>query len=171
MSTKAITFIYLLSITLANILAATFGPSITPYVAFVFIGMDLSLRDSLHEAWRGRALWPRMAALVLAGGALSYAVNRDAGPIAVASCAAFALSGLADALAYHALRGRRWAVRANGSNVVGALVDSLAFPLFAFGLPLLWPIVAGQFVAKTAGGALWSWALGRYRDRQARHAA
>jgi hypothetical protein len=44
----------------------------------------------------------------------------------------------------------------NGSNVAGAAVDSLIFPLLAFGLPMLWPIVLGQLVAKIAGGAIWS---------------
>jgi uncharacterized PurR-regulated membrane protein YhhQ (DUF165 family) len=44
----------------------------------------------------------------------------------------------------------------NGSNVVGAAADSLIFPALAFGWPLLWSVVLGLFVAKVAGGFLWS---------------
>ena len=60
-----------------------------------------------------------------------------------------------------------WLRRANGSNVAGAAVDSLLFPTLAFGV-LMPHIVALQFVAKVAGGALWSWALARTMPRDAR---
>jgi uncharacterized PurR-regulated membrane protein YhhQ (DUF165 family) len=56
---------------------------------------------------------------------------------------------------YHLLRHRRWSIKVNGSNVVSAAADSLIFPTLAFGALLPW-IVLGQFVAKVAGGALWS---------------
>jgi len=39
--------------------------------------------------------------------------------------------------------------------------------LIAFGTPLLWAIVFGQFTAKVAGGYLWSLVLGRRAPRQA----
>lgn len=52
------------------------------------------------------------------------------------------------------LRGS-WLFRANGSNVAGAAVDSLIFPTLAFGA-LMPHIVAMQFVAKVAGGAIWA---------------
>jgi uncharacterized PurR-regulated membrane protein YhhQ (DUF165 family) len=51
-------------------------------------------------------------------------------------------------------------VRANGSNVVGALVDSILFPTIAFGFgAFLLPVVALQFAAKVAGGAVWSFVM------------
>lgn len=147
--------LYLSAIVAANLLVAQFGPSVAILNAFLFIGLDLTARDKLHEAWRGRSLWPKMAALIATGSLLSWLINRDAGPIAVASFVAFAAAGAADALAYHLLRHRVWWQRVNGSNVLGALVDSLVFPYLAFGgwLPL---IVVGQFAAKVAGGAIWS---------------
>jgi hypothetical protein len=40
-------------------------------------------------------------------------------------------------------------------------VDSLLFPTIAFGA-LMPHIVAMQFVAKVAGGAVWTWLLGRW---------
>jgi hypothetical protein len=46
-------------------------------------------------------------------------------------------------------------VKVNGSNVVSAAIDSLVFPTLAFGALLPW-IVAGQFAAKVAGGAVWA---------------
>ena len=89
----------------------------------------------------------------------------EAGRIALASSVAFGVASLADAIAYHLLRRRSWMQRANGSNVVGAAVDSVVFPTLAFGalLPL---VILGQFVAKVAGGFVWSLLLARIRERE-----
>ena len=54
-----------------------------------------------------------------------------------------------------------WLIRANGSNVAGAAVDSIIFPTIAFGA-LMPHIVAVQFIAKVAGGAIWAWLLSRF---------
>lgn len=148
--------LYLIAIIAANLSVATFGPSVAVVNAFVFIALDLTARDALHEAWRGKGLRWRMVALIATGSLLSWLLNASAGPIALASFVAFALSVTADALVYAALGGQARLVKINGSNVVGAAIDSLVFPALAFGLPLLWPIAVGQFVAKVAGGALWS---------------
>lgn len=157
--------IYLAAIVAANLAVATFGPSITVVCAFLFIALDLTARDRLHEAWHGRGLVWKMGALIGAGSLLSYLLNASAGPIALASFVAFAAAGAADALVYAGLRDRAYLVKVNGSNVVSAAVDSVVFPALAFGLPLLWPIVVGQFVAKTLGGALWAVVLrGAWRE-------
>lgn len=152
--------IYLAAIVAANLAAAHFGPSATPVIAFLLIGLDLSLRDRLHDAWIGRGLIWRMALLIAAGGALAYALNRDAGPIALASCAAFSASAAVDGAIYHLAR--RWPrlARVNASNVGGAAADSLIFPWLAFGGWLPW-IALAQFAAKVAGGALWALVLNR----------
>lgn len=149
---------YLGAILAANLLVARFGPAVTVLNALLFIGLDLTARDRLHDAWCGRHLWLKMAALIATGAALSYFLNRDAGRIALASLIAFAAAGTVDAVAYHLLRGRpRWQ-RMNGSNIPSALADSIVFPSIAFGafLPI---IVIGQFAAKVAGGAIWSLVL------------
>jgi uncharacterized PurR-regulated membrane protein YhhQ (DUF165 family) len=148
-------FIYILTLVVANMVVAYFGPASTPVVAFVLIGLDLTLRDRLHDQWQGRQLWPRMLALITTAGLLSYLFNPTSGPIAIASVVAFGLASLSDAAAYHLLAGRSWSVRANGSNVVGAAVDSLVFPLMAFGAALP-SIVLAQWVAKVVGGMLWA---------------
>jgi queuosine precursor transporter len=147
--------LYLAAIVAANLTVALFGPALTIVNAFLFIGLDITARDSLHQAWQGKHLWLKMAVLIAAGSMLSWLLNRNAGAIALASLVAFAASGIADAATFSLLRGRPWWVKVNGSNLVSAAVDSLVFPTLAFGalLPL---IVLGQFVAKVAGGALWS---------------
>jgi len=154
---------YLIAIVAANLLVARFGPSVSVLNAFLFIGLDLTARDRLHEAWQGRGLVWKMALLVGSGSALSWFLNRDAGRIALASFAAFALAGLVDSLAYHWLfkRGKgRW-LRVNGSDLASAAGGSVAFPALAFGFPLLWVVMLGQFVAKVGGGFVWSLILFR----------
>lgn len=161
-------FLYLAAIILANLSVALFGPGMTIVNAFLFIGLDLTARDRLHDAWRGNKLLPKMAALIAAGSILSYLLNRDAGQIALASFVAFAAAAAVDAVTYQALiRYPRW-LRINGSNVPSALVDSLVFPTLAFG-SFLPGIVAGQFAAKVLGGFLWS-LLFRFLDRRSERA-
>lgn len=157
--------LYLFAIVAANYLAATLGPAWTPVIGFFFIGFDLTARDRLHESWQHHNLFARMASLILLGSAISYTINREVQPIAVASAVAFLLSATADALVYQGLARWSWGYRANASNAVGALVDSVVFPTLAFGAFLPW-IVLGQLVAKVVGGALWSAILAR-RQQQA----
>lgn len=146
---------YAAAMTLANLSVATFGPAISPINAFFLIGLDLALRDWLHVRLR---VW-QMGALIAATGALTYVLNPAAGQIAIASACAFTAAALVDWGTFARLRGS-WMFRANGSNVAGAAVDSLLFPTIAFGA-LMPHIVAMQFVAKVAGGAVWAWFIGR----------
>lgn len=153
--------LYLGAIVAANLTTAAFGPAWSILNAFLFIGLDLTTRDALHDRWHGRDLWRNMALLVGGGSLLSAALNWQAAQIALASCVAFAGAGLADTVVYAALGDRARLVKMNGSNVVSAAVDSVLFPALAFGWPLLLPVMVGQFVAKTVGGGLWSLALTR----------
>lgn len=153
--------LYLTAIIAANLLVAQFGPSVSILNAFLFIGLDLTARDGLHERWHGKQLWWKMVLLIGAGSLLSWLLNRNAGPIALASFVAFAGAGVADTLVYWLLGDKARLVKMNGSNVVSAAVDSFLFPVLAFGLPILWPIVAGQFIAKVLGGFVWSVILTR----------
>ncbi|MGA1111619.1 MAG: VUT family protein [Ilumatobacteraceae bacterium] len=147
--------VYAIAMTLANLSIATWGPWVSPINAFVLIGLDLALRDWLHTRLR---IW-QMGSLIAATGLLTYILNPAAGMIAVASATAFTAAALADWATFARLRGS-WLMRANGSNMAGAAVDSLLFPTIAFGT-LMPHIVALQFVAKVAGGAVWSWLLSR----------
>ena len=155
MSLTIAVLVYAAAMTLANLSVATWGPWVSPINAFFLIGLDLALRDWLHvrlKAWQ-------MGALIASTGLLTYALNPAAGMIAVASACAFSAAALVDWATFARLRGS-WLFRANGSNVAGAAVDSLIFPTLAFGA-LMPHIVALQFMAKVAGGAMWAAMLAR----------
>ena len=153
--------LYLSAIVLANLSVAHFGPSVAVVNAVLFIGLDLTARDKLHETWHGNGLLWKMSVLIASGSLLSWLMNRNAGQIALASFVAFAAAATVDTAVYHKLlRLPKWA-RINGSNVPAALVDSIIFPALAFGWPLLWAVMLGQFLAKVAGGSLWSLVLTR----------
>ena len=154
--------LYLFAIVAANLLVARFGPSVTIINAFLFIGLDLTTRDGLHEAWGKNGLWWKMLLLIGAGSLISYALNSAAGQIALASFVAFAAAGVTDTIVYQALHKRAWMVKVNGSNVASAAVERIAFPTIAFSafLPL---IDLGQFAAKVGGGFMWAWIIGKFR--------
>jgi hypothetical protein len=156
--------LYLVAIVLANLTVAAFGPRMVIVNAFLFIGLDLTARDRLHDAWKENRLLPRMTALIAAGSILSWLLNRNAAQIALASFVAFAAAAVVDTIIYQLLgKYPRW-LRINGSNVPSALVDSIIFPTLAFGA-FLWPIVLGQFLAKTVGGFVWSLVF-RWMDKR-----
>ncbi len=159
LKTLFLVFSFLLAIIAANLLIVKFGPKISIVNAFLFIGFDLTTRDYLHEQWQGRQLWGKMFLLIAIGSILSYALNRDAGPIAMASFVAFAAAGLVDTVTYSLLGNKSRLIKINGSNVASAAADSFIFPALAFGWPLLWGIVAGQFVAKVGGGFVWTFLI------------
>jgi queuosine precursor transporter len=146
--------LYLGAIVAANQIITFLGPSAAILTAFVFIGLDLTVRDYLHESWQGKGLMWKMTLLIASGSLISWLVNRDSGPIALASFVAFAAAGIADTVIYQLLKDRTRFLKVNGSNVVSSAVDSLVFPTLAFGrlMPL---IVLGQFAAKVFGGAIW----------------
>lgn len=130
--------------------------------AAAFIAFDITSRDALHDRWRGD--WRKLGALIGAGALISALLNYQAWPIALASCTAFALSGMGDTLIYSALHRRSWYARVNGSNIAGAVLDSAAFLSIAAALGVFpWFTVpaafAGQVLAKIAGGALWAYVL------------
>lgn len=157
--------IYIAALVLANLLIAWLGPWFSPINAFVLIGLDLSLRDKLHEQWQNNKLILKMSGLIGAASIVSYLLNPTAGAIALASFVAFAFSMIMDTIAYHFLRHKSWKIRSNGSNVAGAAVDSIAFPTIAFG-SLMPEIVLLQFLAKVLGGFVWTLLLSKMPLKQ-----
>jgi len=146
--------IWITAMVAANLSASHFGPISTIPNALLFIGLDLTLRDRIHDKWAGKGLWPKMIGLVATAGLVTWFISRDAGIIAIASSVALVLSQLADAIVY--AMGERWRkfFRVNGSNVASAIVDSVAFPTIAFG-GFIWWATLGQALAKIFGGLLW----------------
>jgi len=90
---------------------------------------------------------------------LTYGLDSSAGMIAIASAVSFTAAALIDWAVFTKTKGT-WLFRANSSNVAGAAVDSLLFPTIAFG-GFMPEIVAMQFVAKIAGGAIWTYWLNK----------
>lgn len=155
--------IFISALIIANLLVAWIGPWFSIVNAFVLIGLDLTIRDKLHESWKNDKLILKMGGLILISSLVSYFINPASGMIAVASLLAFALSMAADTITYHFLHNRSWFVKSNGSNVAGAAVDSLVFPTVAFG-GLMIDIVLMQFLAKVLGGLVWTYFIKRIRN-------
>ncbi len=145
--------IYIFALVAANLLVAMIGPWFSVVNSFVLIGLDLTLRDKLHDKWNGNPL--KIGALIAVAGVVSYLLNPASGQIAIASVVAFTLSMAADSFVYQKLKDKPWEKRTTGSNLAGAAVDSLAFPTIAFG-GLMPEIVAMQFVSKVVGGFVWT---------------
>lgn len=154
--------LYLVAIVAANLSITWWGPGISIVNAFLFIGLDLTTRDRLHEMWEGNSLVWHMFALIAMGSLLSFIINDSTGPIALASAIAFGAAAITDTLVYNLLKNVKWLWRSNGSNVFSSAVDSILFPTIAFSafVPML---VVGQFIAKIAGGFLWSIVLEYFR--------
>ena len=158
---------YLAAIVAANLSLAHWGPTAAIYNAFLFIGLDLTTRDRLHDLWRGRLI-RNMALLIAAGSGLSFLLGLwlGTGPfvgrIALASCVAFAAAATVDAVVYQALkrRHRSWYERVNQSNIGGAVTDSFVFvALWPFGFDFTLAFTLAS--AKIAGGVVWAFLLRR----------
>ena len=145
--------IYILALVTANLLVAFIGPWFSVINSFVLIGLDLTLRDKLHDEWNGNPI--KIGALIAVAGVVSYLLNPASGQIAIASVIAFTLSMMSDSFVYQKLKNKSWIKRTTGSNFAGAAVDSLAFPTIAFG-GLMIEIVSMQFISKVLGGFIWS---------------
>lgn len=152
--------IYIAALVAANLLVAWLGVWFSLVNAFVLIGLDLSLRDKLHDLWEGEKLPIKMGGLIATASVVSYAINPATGMIAFASLAAFSLSMVADSVVYQYLKYKDKVIRINGSNIAGAAVDSVVFPTIAFG-GLMLEIVALQFLTKVVGGFIWGKILNR----------
>lgn len=157
---------YLAAIVAANLTITGLGPDAVIPVGFALIGLSLVLRDRLHDRLAARGLLLGgllLGGLILAGGAISYAINADAGRVALASFVAFTVAQALDGLVYQVLRGRTPVVRSAVSNVPAAAADSWLFLALAFPGPAPILLVLGQFAAKAVGGLVWAAVI--YRDR------
>lgn len=118
----------------------------------LMIGAALVLRDAVHQTLG----WRYALAAIAVGALISAGIAPPA--IVVASVAAFLLSELADFAVYAPLARRRLALAVAASGVVGAVIDSAAFLLIAFGSL---DYIAGQVVGKVwlslLGGAVIWW--------------
>jgi hypothetical protein len=147
--------VYLVAIVAANLSVAYFGPSSVIINAFVFIGLDLTTRDGLHEMWQGRSFILKMGGLIACGSLITVILNWGALQIAIASMVAFAGAAIVDTIVYSLLHDKAKIFKSNGSNLFSSATDSILFPSIAFG-SFMPAIILGQFAAKFVGGFLWS---------------
>lgn len=145
---------YVAVLCVANYLVFMFGPWWSIVNSFILIGFDFIVRDKLHE----RLGLNKISLIVVVAAVLSYWINPAGEMIALASGVSFLIASLTDGLIYQRLIKHKWIVKSNTSNVVASAVDSLLFPLIAFGMFMPW-IVAGQFITKVFGGLIWSFLL------------
>ncbi len=151
----ALVTLWLAAIVVANLTITHYGPKASIVTAFGLIGLNLCTRDALQTWWYPKP-WLKMAALILAGSSLSYALNSSSATatIAVASAIAFASSESLEGVIYHLARRKPWVERANIAAIFGAALDSILFVWIAFGFN--WEIVTAQSFAKLAGCFVWS---------------
>lgn len=139
----------------ANQLVWKYGQPVLLFTAFVFIPFDFMARDALHRRWESERLVWKMCSLVLCGSLVTFLLNPASGYVALASALAFAWASATDGVVFSMLRGRQMIHRMLISNCIGAAVDSIMFPLVAFGVVDYW-LSAGQTAVKIAGGFVWS---------------
>lgn len=149
----AVAALLIASVALANYLSSHYGLVPAGFGLLVSAGtyaagLSLGLRDALHTL--GGMRW--VLGGIAAGAAVSLLVGD--GRIALASAVAFALAELLDAAVYAPLRRRGWRRAVTASNLVGAVVDTVAF-LWIAGFPLTGQSVGGQVLVK----AVWMTAL------------
>lgn len=153
-----VALVYIAAAALANLAIAHFGPVAAPAVAFLLIGFAFVARDAMHELLRGSPYrTAAMLALILTSAGVSYLVNPASFRIGLASALAYIVAETLDWAVYALLDRYPFLARSNGSNVVGSLADSIIFPAVAFGgIPGLAAVMGLQFIAKLAGGFVWS---------------
>lgn len=159
MKTYAVILIYILSITLANLSAANFGVWVTPINAFFLIGLEITIRDVLHE----KVNHLQILIIVLIAGTISYLINIDTKEIALASFLAVVVSCILDYVVFKKTKGT-WLKKSNTSNIFSSASDSLIFPTVAFGgfNPL---VTIFQFILKLLGGLFWSLIISKFKTK------
>ena len=157
-SSALVIALFLGSAVAANLAVNAWGQPALVLTAWVLIPFDLITRDILHDRWKGSSeLWHRMGALIAIGALLTCVASWDAKQVALASFAAFASAGIINALVFHRLLHRTRFLRMNASNLAAASVDSVVFPLVAFGVSgTSASLCLAQAASKFVGGLLWS---------------
>jgi len=156
--------IFLIAIVLANLSILYIGPQMAIWNSFILIGLDISLRDKLHERWHGKKLKRNIFFLVLTGAIITFLFNTQALWICIGSVLAFSLALFGDSYVYEKLFHKSKLEKMNISNMASALIDSGVFVLIALHfLPLKEQIeiISMMAGAKVLGGSVWAWVLTR----------
>lgn len=126
-------FLYILSIAIANLLAATFIE--LPVfgmlaVGTLFFGATFTLRDYIHQY--GRRFVYKTIGVALLVNVLMAAITKTPYRIILASFIAIAIAETTDTEVFQSLRRKSWAMRSLGSNLISIPLDTILFTLIAF---------------------------------------
>ena len=156
MNAKIAIAIYLAAVVAADLLVAHFGQVALLFTSWVLIPLDLVLRDLLHDVWKSEKNFIlRMSSLVLSASIISYLINSGSGPVATASFLAFSASGIAATAVYQLMLAKPRLAKMNVANAVSSVLDSVIFPMVAFGGFNL-ALSSAQAASKFLGGLVWS---------------
>lgn len=154
-----ITFaLFLISITLGNLLVHWLGRWGVLITSFVFIPFDFIIRCYIHELYRGKKLYYLLFGIITLGAIATYIVNHDAKNIALGSVTGFAIASLAGSLFYQFSIKQIPLIKVNGSDIIALIVDSIIFQMIAFN-SIVWAVTSWQIAVKILGGLLWYYIL------------
>ena len=149
---KIALLVYILTVVFANISVA-FAPWMVYVNALVFIGLDLTLKDYFQVRLPPYAL----VLIVLTGSIITFLINVQFLPIAIASTAAFSVAFTIDFIVFHLLRKHVW-YRVLLSNAFGSFADSFVF-IFLAPFPFSWTMVLLTAALKIIGGSISAYIL------------
>jgi hypothetical protein len=158
MRIKSLIFFYLISIISANLLIQHFGAYALWVSSFILIPFDFVTRCILHEKWKGNELVSKLFLLTFLACVFTYAINKDAEDIAIASVIGFASAQVSAGIFYQLNKGKNFFFKVNISDLFAITFDSIFFQLIAFD-KIIVLIILGQIAVKFAGGLLWYYIL------------
>jgi hypothetical protein len=158
MRIKLLIFFYLISIICANLLVQHFGAYALWVSSFILIPFDFVTRCILHEKWKGNELISKLFLLTFLACVFTYAINKEAEDIALASIVGFTSAQVSAGIFYQLNKGKNFFFKVNISDLIAITFDSIFFQLIAFGcINIL--VTIGQIAVKFAGGLLWYYIL------------
>lgn len=157
----AIATLWIAAVIGANLTAGWFLPllGVQFAVGTLMFGVTFTLRDMLHRFGR-KTVYTTIAVGALVNLAVSFALDIPL-RIILASFTAIVIAETVDTEVFHALRKRRWWVRAVSSNAIAVPLDTLLFTTLAFGGILPWvdffEVNIGDTLVKFAVGGTLIW--------------
>lgn len=150
--------LYLISIISANLLVRYVGAYGLWFSSFFLIPFDFVTRCILHEKWKGLKLILYLFALTVIASAITFALNKDALQIAIASISGFASAQVGAGIFYQFNKEKSWFFKVNISDLIAIVFDSIVFQFIAFGDVAI-VVLVGQVAIKFTGGLFWYFIL------------
>lgn len=152
---------YLISIIGANLLIKSFGAYALLFNSFFLIPFDFVVRCILHEKYANSNLVVKLFLLTFIACIITYALNKDAEYIAIASILAFTSAQIGAGIFYQLSKKKSYFFKVNISDLFAICFDSIVFQLYAFDRIQV-SIVFWQIVVKFLGGLMWYFILFKY---------